>query len=63
MKLQIGVNLEGSIQYIQSLGLNAKDVMGDVNTNMRNMNVQFADGVVGLAKMAHKLSMLRFDMV
>ena len=60
---QIGVNLEGSIQYIQSLGLNAKDVMGDVNTNMKNMNkYNFADGVVGLAKMAAQASMLRFDM-
>ena len=60
---QIGVNLEGSIQYIQSLGLNAKDVMGDVNTNMKNMNkYNFADGVVGLAKMAAQASMLRFEM-
>ena len=60
---QIGVNLEGSIQYIQSLGLNAKEVMGDVNTNMKNMNkYNFADGVVGLAKMAAQASMLRFDM-
>jgi len=60
---QIGVNLEGSIQYIQSLGLNAKEVMGDVNTNMKKMNqYNFADGVVGLAKMAAQASMLRFDM-
>jgi hypothetical protein len=60
---QIGVNLEGSIQYIQSLGLNAKEVMGDVNTNMKNMNkYNFADGVVGLSKMAAQASMLRFDM-
>ena len=37
--------------------------MGDVNTNMKNMNkYNFADGVVGLAKMAAQASMLRFEM-
>lgn len=60
---QIGVNLENSIEYIQSLGLNAKEVMGDVTANMSMMNkFNFSDGVVGLAKMAAQASMLRFDM-
>ena len=60
---QIGTNLEGSIDYIQSVGLNAKDVMGDVNANMSKMNrYQFEGGVQGLAKMAAQASMLRLDM-
>ena len=60
---QIGTNLEGSITYIQSVGLNAKTVMGDVTENMEKMNrYQFEGGVVGLTKMAAQASMLRFDM-
>ena len=60
---QIGTNLEHSIKYIQSLGLNAKTVMGDVTRNMSLMNrFNFSDGVGGLTKMAAQASMLRFDM-
>ena len=60
---QIGVNLESSIEYIQSVGLNAKEVMEDVQNNMSIMNkFNFTDGVVGLSKMAAQASMLRFDM-
>lgn len=60
---QIGTNLEGSIKYIQSVGLNAKDVMSDVSNNMELMNrFNFTDGVQGLTKMAAQASMLRFDM-
>jgi hypothetical protein len=60
---QIGPNLEKSITYIQSVGLNAREVMGDVNSNMDKMNrYQFEGGVAGLAKMAAQSSMLRFDM-
>jgi hypothetical protein len=60
---QIGTNLENSIEYIQSVGLNAKTVMGDVNKNMDMMNrFNFSDGVQGLTKMAAQASMLRFDM-
>lgn len=60
---QIGPNLENSITYIQSVGLNAKDVMGDVASNMEQMNrYQFEGGVRGLTKMAAQASMLRFDM-
>lgn len=60
---QIGPNLEKSIEYIQSIGLNAKSVMGDVSTHMSMMNrFNFADGVGGLTKMAAQASMLRFDM-
>lgn len=60
---QIGTNLEDSITYIQSVGLNATTVMADVESNMEQMNrYQFQGGVLGLAKMAAHASMLRFDM-
>jgi hypothetical protein len=52
-----------SISYIQSLGLNAKEIMEDVVDNMDMMNqFNFQDGVMGLTKMAAQASMLRFDM-
>ena len=55
--------LEESVQYIQSIGGNAKAVMGDVTQNMEQMNrYQFEGGVLGLTKMAAQASMLRFDM-
>lgn len=55
--------LEESVQYIQSIGGNAKAVMGDVVGNMDQMNrFQFEGGVLGLTKMAAQASMLRFDM-
>jgi hypothetical protein len=55
--------LEESVQYIQSIGGNAKAVMGDVTQNMEQMNrYQFEGGVKGLTKMAAQASMLRFDM-
>lgn len=60
---QIGVNLENSIGYVQSVGLNAKNVVSDVTKNMELMNrFNFSDGVLGLTKMAAQASMLRFDM-
>ena len=60
---QIGPNLKNSIEYIQSVGLNATAVMKDVSANMEKMNRhQFEGGVSGLAKMAAQASMLRFDM-
>ena len=60
---QIGPNLENSIKYVQSVGLNAKTVVNDVAENMELMNrFNFNDGVQGLTKMAAKASMLRFEM-
>jgi hypothetical protein len=60
---QIGPNLENSIEYVQSVGLNAKTVVKDVADNMELMNrFNFSDGVQGLTKMAAQASMLRFDM-
>jgi hypothetical protein len=60
---QIGENLEKSIEYIKSTGMNARAVMTDVTNNMAQMNrFQFEGGVQGLAKMAAQASMLKFDM-
>jgi hypothetical protein len=60
---QIGVNLEKSIAYIQSVGGNTRAVTKEVVANMEQMNrYQFEGGVQGLAKMAAQASMLRFDM-
>lgn len=60
---KIGENLNKSIEYVQSVGGNAKTVMQDVQNNMEQMNrYQFEGGVVGLTKMAAQASMLRFDM-
>jgi hypothetical protein len=54
--------LEESIQYVQSIGGNSKQVFEDVSKNMEKMNrFQFEDGVLGLTKMAAQASMMRFD--
>jgi hypothetical protein len=55
--------LEDSMNYVQSIGGNARTVMKDVSDNMGQMNrYQFEGGVQGLTKMAAKASMLRFEM-
>jgi hypothetical protein len=54
---------EESVDYIQSIGLNARTIMGDVALRMEYMNrFNFEGGVLGLSKMAAQASMLRFDM-
>jgi hypothetical protein len=59
----IGEGVEESVGYVQSLGLNAVTVMGDVLNKVDMMNrFNFQDGVVGFTKMAAQASMLRFDM-
>jgi hypothetical protein len=59
----IGEGVEESVGYVQSLGLNAVSVMGDVLNKVDMMNrFNFQDGVVGFTKMAAQASMLRFDM-
>ena len=60
---QMTKQIENSIQYIQSIGGNAKQVFGVVTENMDKLNrYQFDGGVQGLTKMAAQASMLRFDM-
>jgi len=59
----IGEITAESIQYLQSMGLDARTIMQDVARNMEYMNrFNFQDGVMGLTKMAAQASMLRFDM-
>lgn len=59
----IGEGVEESVGYVQSLGLNAVQIMGDVVNKVDMMNrFNFQDGVVGFTKMAAQASMLRFDM-
>lgn len=59
----IGKSLEGSIQYVQSIGGNASEVVKTMRANMEQLNrYQFDGGVQGLTKMAAQASMLRFDM-
>lgn len=59
----IGRNIEESILYIQSIGLNTERVMSEVVRNMETMNrFNFDGGVIGFTKMAAQASMLRFDM-
>jgi len=60
---QMGEQLEGSVNYIRSIGGNTKAIMADVAKNMNEMNrYQFQGGVVGMTKMAAQASMLRVDM-
>jgi ElaB/YqjD/DUF883 family membrane-anchored ribosome-binding protein len=60
---QIGPQLEKSINYVQNLGLNVKQIMGDVSRNMSKINeYNFAGGVEGLTKMAAHASLFKFDM-
>lgn len=52
-----------SINYANSIGVNAKAVMGDVVANTEQLSrFNFEGGVQGLTKMAAQASMLRFDM-
>jgi hypothetical protein len=55
--------LEGSVEYVQSIGGNASQVVKLMVDNMDQLNrYQFDGGVKGLTKMAAQASMLRFDM-
>ena len=59
----VAENLEKSIQYVQSIGGNSREVVEKMRVNMEQLNrYQFEGGVVGLTKMAAQASMLRFDM-
>jgi hypothetical protein len=60
---QVGTQLEESISYIQSVGVNAGQVMSKVFENMSQMNrFNFQDGVQGLTRMATQATALKFDM-
>jgi len=60
---QVGGKIEESIQYIQSVGGNTRQIMTNVLNDMSAMNrFNFQDGVVGLTKMAAQAAMLKTDM-
>jgi hypothetical protein len=59
----VGEQLEESVVMVRDLGLNAKEVMGQVVDNTSKLNrFNFDGGVQGLTKMAARASQLRFDM-
>jgi len=59
----IGENVLDSVNLVNSLGLNARLVMGDVLKNTDQLSrYNFQNGVQGLTRMAAQASMLRFDM-
>ncbi len=59
----ISGDIEKSINYVQSIGGDAKAVMADVLYNTDQLNrFNFENGVQGLTRMAAKASMLRLDM-
>lgn len=60
---KIGEQVGESIQYVNSLGINARSVMEAVVSNTEQLQrFNFEGGVKGLSKMAAQASMLRFDM-
>jgi hypothetical protein len=60
---QAGEELEKAMSVTRSLGVNTKQIMGDVRDNMDKMNkYNFAGGVEGLTKMAAQSSIFRFNM-
>lgn len=60
---QVGTQLEGSVKYVQNLGLNTQQVMSNVIQNVDKLNrYNFSDGVQGLTKMAAKAAMFKADM-
>jgi len=59
----ISNTIEESINYVQSIGGNAKSVMQNIVNQMEEMNkFDFEDGVMGFTRMAAKASMLKIDM-
>ena len=56
-------NLEGSVNYVRSIGMNTQEIMKDALSNSEMMNrYNFEGGVMGLTKMAAQSAMLRVNM-
>ena len=56
-------NLEGSVNYVRSIGMNTQEIFNDVVRNSKMMNeYNFQGGVAGLTKMAAQSAMLRVNM-
>jgi hypothetical protein len=59
----IGPELLKAVTSIENVGLNVKQVMGEVTRNMDKLTMyNFSEGVNGLAKMAAQASIFKFDM-
>jgi hypothetical protein len=63
MTSKIGENLEKSLQYVRTVGVDARTVIGDVvdNTDLLN-RFSFKDGVEGFTKMAAQASIIKASM-
>lgn len=60
---KVGGEVEKSISYVNSIGMNARVVMKDVVNNTDLLNrFNFKEGVLGFSKMAATASMLKVDM-
>jgi hypothetical protein len=56
-------NLEGSVNYVRSIGMNTQEIFNSVVSNSKMMNqYNFEGGVMGLTKMAAQSAMLRVNM-
>ena len=56
-------NMLGAVNYVQSIGMNTQQIMGDVVNNAELLNkFNFDGGVLGLTKMAAQSAMLRANM-
>lgn len=56
-------NLQGGVNYVQSIGMNVGQIMQDVVDNADMLNrFNFEGGALGLTKMAAQAAMLRVDM-
>jgi len=60
---KVGGDIEKSISYVNSIGMNAKVVMGEVVNNVDLLNrFNFKEGVLGFSKMAATATLLKADM-
>jgi hypothetical protein len=60
---KVGGEVENSISYIKSIGMDAKTIMKDVVNNTDLLNrFNFKEGVLGFSKMAATAQMLKVDM-
>jgi hypothetical protein len=63
MTSKIGSNLESSLQYVRTVGVDARSVIGDVVDNTELLNrFTFKGGVEGFTKMAAQASIIKASM-
>jgi hypothetical protein len=63
MASKIGENLENSLQYVRTVGVDARTVIGDVVNNTDLLNrFSFKNGVEGFTKMAAQASIIKVSM-